>query len=156
MAPRSAELVGTWVARGTVLGQIIDPAAFRFSAVVSQEEASNLFEDRIRKAEVRLYGQAAEDVAVSEVRIIPFQQEQLPSAALGWRAGGQVAVSPTDQKGVQAAEPFFQIQARVLPADGVAFFHGKSGKLRFTLEPEALLVQWGRTLRQLLQKRYRI
>ena len=156
VAPRSKEMVGTWVARGTVLGQIVEPADFRFSAVVSQEEASNLFEDRIRKAEVRLYGQAGENVAVGEVRIIPFQQDQLPSAALGWRAGGQVAVSPTDQKGIKAAEPFFQIYAHVLPSDQALFFHGKSGKLRFTLQPEALLVQWGRWLRQLLQKRYRI
>ncbi len=156
VAPRSQEMVGAWVARGTVLGEIVDPSAFRFSAVVSQEEASNLFEDRIRKAEVRLYGQGGKDVAVGEVAIIPFQQERLPSAALGWRAGGQVAVSPSDEKGVQAAEPFFQIHARVLPSDEVAFFHGKSGKLRFTLESEALLVQWGRGLRQLLQKRYRI
>ena len=44
--------------RGQSLGMIVDPGTFRFSAVVLQDEASNLFVDRIRKAEVRLVGQA--------------------------------------------------------------------------------------------------
>ncbi len=156
VSPRSKEMVGSWLPRGTVLGEIVDPAVFRFAAVVSQEEASNLFVERIRQAEVRLYGQVGANVEVAEVRMIPFQHERLPSAALGWRGGGQVAVSPSDEEGVQAAEPFFQIYASLYPHKDVMFVHGRSGKLRFTLDPEALLLQWGRKLRQLLQKRYQI
>ncbi len=156
VSPRGKEMLGSWLPRGTVIGEIIDPEAFRFSAVVSQEEASNLFEDEIKRAEVRLYGQAGGNVDVSEMRVIPFQHDKLPSAALGWRGGGQVAVSPSDEEGVQAAEPFFQIYAFVRSHEDVMFFHGRSGKLRLTLDPEALLVQWGRELRQLLQKRYQI
>ena len=156
VSPRSSEMVGSWLSRGSMLGEIVDPSAFRFSAVVSQEEASNLFVDRIRQAEVRLYGQVGGNMEVAEVRMIPFQHERLPSAALGWRGGGQVAVSPSDEKGVQAAEPFFQIYAFIRSHEEVMFFHGRSGKLRFTLDPEALLMQWGRKLRQLLQKRYQI
>lgn len=156
VAPRSDEMVGAWVDRGTILGEIVNPSRFRFSAVVSQEKASNLFEDTIRKAEVRLYGQEGKNLEVAEVQIIPFQHEQLPSAALGWRGGGQVAVSPDDEKGVKAVEPFFQIYARLDPAKNAGLFHGQSGKVRFTLEPEALLLQWGRKLRQLLQKRYQL
>lgn len=156
VSPRSKEMVGSWLPRGTVLGEIVDPAAFRFAAVVSQEEASNLFVERIRQAEVRLYGQVGANVEVAEVRMIPFQHERLPSAALGWRGGGQVAVSPSDEEGVQAAEPFFQIYASLYPHENVMFMHGRSGKVRFTLDPEALLSQWGRKLRQLLQKRYQI
>lgn len=156
VSPRSTEMVGSWLPRGTMLGEIVDPEVFRFSAVVSQEEASNLFVDQIRKAEVRLYGQVGENLEVTNIQIIPFQFEKLPSAALGWRGGGQVAVSPSDEKGIQAAEPFFQIYASVAPQNKVMFVHGRSGKLRFTLDSEALLVQWGRKLLQLLQKRYQI
>ncbi len=156
VSPRSTEMIGVWVARGTAVGEIVNRKAFRFSAVVSQEEASNLFENEIRKAEVRLYGQGSENLEVKKYQIIPFQHEKLPSAALGWFGGGEVAVSRKDDTGLQTAEPFFQIFADIQFNPAVMFFHGRSGKLRFTLHPEPLLFQWGRKLRQLLQKRYQI
>ncbi|MFH1018983.1 MAG: hypothetical protein V1782_00010 [Pseudomonadota bacterium] len=130
--------------------------AFRFSAVVSQEEAADLFVGQIRKAEVRLYGQGGNNLDVSKYQIIPYRQEKLPSAALGWFGGGEVAVSTKDDTGLKAAEPFFQIYADIQPKLGVAFLHGRSGKLRFTLNPKPLLLQWAHRFRQLLQKRYQI
>jgi putative peptide zinc metalloprotease protein len=156
VAPQSSELVGAWIPRGSALGQIVNPTAFRFSAVVSQEEAANLFVEKIRKAEVRLYGQGGVNLEVENFLIIPFQHEQLPSAALGWLGGGEVQVSVRDQSGLKAAEPFFQIYANLKSNPEVTFMHGMSGKIRLSLRPTPLLVQWGRKLRQLLQKRYQI
>jgi len=156
VAPKISEMVWTWLPRGTAIGQIVHQDAFHFSAVVSQEEAADLFEGRISKAEVRLHGQAGSNVEVSSYQIIPFQHEKLPSAALGWLGGGEVPVSVRDETGLQAAEPFFQIYARVLPNDRAVFFHGRSGKLRFTLNPKPLLFQWAHQFRQLLQRRYQI
>jgi putative peptide zinc metalloprotease protein len=124
--------------------------------VVSQEEAANLFVDQIRKAEVRLYGQGGVNLEVKDFLIIPFQHEQLPSAALGWFGGGEVQVSVSDETGLKAAEPFFQIYASLVPNQDVTFVHGRSGKIRFSLRPTPLLVQWGRKFQQLLQKRYQI
>lgn len=155
-APQSKEMVGAWIPRGSLIGEIVNQKAFRFSAVVSQEEASNLFVDQITKAEVRLFGQGGINLDVTDCRIIPFQHERLPSAALGWYGGGEIAVSLSDESGLQTAEPFFQIYADLRPDSSVAFLHGRSGKLRFTLHPKPLLVQWGRKFRQLLQKRYQI
>jgi len=156
VAPRSNELMGAWIPRGSMVGEIVNNGAFRFSAVVSQEEAANLFVGQIRKAEVRLYGQGEVNLKVKDFLIIPFQHEQLPSAALGWLGGGDVQVSVSDKTGLKAAEPFFQIYANLLSNPDVAFVHGRSGKIRFTMRPAPLLVQWGRKLRQLLQKRYQI
>ncbi len=156
VSPDSKEMVGQWLQRGSAIGEIINRSKFRLSAVVSQDEASNLFVDQIEKTEVRLYGQGGVNLEVSEYQIIPFQHDKLPSAALGWRGGGEVAVAVTDEKGLQAAEPFFQIYANIRPDQGVTFLHGRAGTLRFSLHPEPLLVQWGRKFQQLLQKRYRI
>ncbi len=78
----------------------------------------------------------------------------LPSAALGWRSGGEVAVSGTDHDGVKTREPFFAVQAAIEPRDGVALLHGWAGKIRFELPPQPLLSQWVRRIMQLLQKRY--
>ena len=155
-SPQSKEMVGSWIPRGSLVGEIVNQKAFRFSAVVSQEEASNLFVDQITKAEVRLFGHGGINLGVTDYRIIPFQHERLPSAALGWYGGGEIAVSLSDESGLQTAEPFFQIYADLRPDPSVAFLHGRAGKLRFTLHPKPLLFQWGRKFRQLLQKRYQI
>ncbi len=156
VAPGLNDLVGAWIHRGAVIGQIVDPGAFRFSAVVSQEEAADLFADTIRKAEVRMYGQAGKNLDVDRYAIIPYQQERLPSAALGWHGGGEVPVSVGDDTGLQTVEPFFQITAELLPTAGVMMFHGRSGKLRFTLSPRPLMSQWIHEFRQLLQRRYQL
>ena len=88
--------------------------------------------------------------------VIPAQQEILPSAALGWFSGGEIATSSSDQSGRRAAEPFFEVRADLDPGPEVVLVHGCSGKIRFTLEPQPLLQQWYRKLRQLIQKRYEI
>jgi len=156
VAPHVRDLIGSWLPRGSAIGQIVDQRAFRFSAVVSQDEAAELFTDQIQKTEVRIFGQGGENIEVSAFKIIPYRQERLPSAALGWRGGGEVAVSVRDETGLKAAEPFFQIYADILKSPGAVLLHGRSGKLRFTLNPKPLLLQWGHKLRQLLQKRYQI
>jgi len=156
VAPEVQNMVGAWIPRGSVIGQIVNHGEFRFSAVVSQDEAADLFVGKIKKAEVRMFGQGGENLDVADYRIIPFQQERLPSAALGWRGGGEVPISVKDETGLQAAEPFFQIYADVNPAPGALLLHGRSGKLRFSLNPRPLLLQWAHKFRQLLQKRYQI
>jgi len=153
VAPELDHFRGSWLARGTELGQVVNPRSFRFSAVVSENDASRLFEGNIRAAEVRLHGQAAQVLQVSGQRIIPAEQEVLPSAALGWNSGGDVAIAGEDETGVKAREPFFAVQARVEPRAGVELLHGGSGRIRFELPPQPLLQQWTRRLAQLLQKR---
>lgn len=156
VSPYCNEMVGTWMPRGTKLGEVVGPEQFRFSAVVSQDDASNLFSGQLQRAEVRLRGQSGDVVQVKSYKIIPFQHDRLPSAALGWQGGGEVPVSVKDQTGLAAAEPFFLIYAELASEPDVALLHGRSGKIRFSMEPEPLLSQWTRSLRQLLQKRYQI
>ncbi|MEA3210395.1 MAG: putative peptide zinc metalloprotease protein [Chthoniobacter sp.] len=145
-----------WLPRGVELGQIVNPKTFRFSAVVSEDDASRLFAGEIRSAQVRLFGQAAQPLRADEQKIIPAEQQTLPSAALGWRAGGEVALASADREGMRTRDPFFALHARIDPAPPVLLLHGRSGTIRFDLQPEPLLEQWMRKLRQLVQKRYGI
>jgi putative peptide zinc metalloprotease protein len=156
VSPNIRDLVGAWINRGAVLGKIVNRSDFRFSAVVSQDEAADLFNGQIRKVEVRVNGQGGTNLEVLKYQIIPYRQEKLPSAALGWRGGGEVAVSGKDQAGLQTVEPFFQIYADIQPAQDIALLHGRSGKVRFTLNAKPLLLQWTHSFKQLLQKRYQI
>lgn len=154
IAPELPDQVGRWLPRGTRLGLLINPAAFEFAAVIKQEDGDALFARKISGAEVRLRGQADEVVPIGKWRVIPAEQQTLPSAALGWTGGGEVPVSVDDPQ--KAVEPFFEVQADVLPKADVAILHGRSGKIRFDLEPEPLLPRWIRRLQQLLQKRYQL
>ena len=154
VAPDLDNVSGAWLSRGTPLGHLIDEREFRFLAVVSQREASRLFANQIRSAEVRLKGQAGSALPVTGQTIIPSERTSLPSPALGWVGGGDVAVELDDASGVRATEPFFELRATIQPQPGVAILTGRSGKIRFDLAPEPLLRQWVRQFMQLLQKHY--
>ena len=88
--------------------------------------------------------------------VIPAEQVSLPSAALGFGAGGGVAIDVTDQSGLSAAEPFYEVRLGISSESPVSLLHGRSGRVRFGLPDEPLLVQWYRKLRQLLQDRYQL
>jgi putative peptide zinc metalloprotease protein len=132
----------------------VNPKTFYFSVIVPQRDASLVFAGEIRSEEVRLFGQGHITLPVVAHRIIPAEQQTLPSAALGWLSGGEVALASDDSTGVAAREPFFEVRATVAAASDAALLHGRAGRIRFVLSPEPLLHQWNRRFRQLLQKHY--
>jgi len=150
--------LGRWVARGAPLGAIVDPNSWRFVAVLPQV-ATHLFDNRVHQVELRLRGQEHLNIVAPEARIVPFETGTLPSRALGFAGGGDIAVSASDQSGLTAAEPFFRIQAP-LPSDalagGLGLVHGRLGTMRLTLDDAPLLLQWERGVRQFLQRRFRV
>jgi putative peptide zinc metalloprotease protein len=93
---------------------------------------------------------------VGSLRVIPAERSTLPSAALGWLAGGSIAVDSGDEMGRTTVEPFFEVVADLDPSASGPFFHGASGVIRFPLPPEPLLPRGLRRLRQLLQQRYQL
>lgn len=154
--PESEGWVGRWLPQGTSLGLLVDASSHVFEATVQQEDGDRLFASPILGSEARLHGQAGEALVLGDLRRIPAEQRQLPSAALGWQARGPIATTGRDPEGRQAAEAFFEVHATLQAKPGVAVLHGRSGEARFQLPPEPLLPRWARALRQLLQKRYRV
>jgi len=156
VAPELEDLHGMWLRRGTPLGQLINDSGFYFTSVISQTDSSRVFADQIISANVRLIGESGIDLRVGEVTRIPVERTDLPSMALGYGAGGEVAIDVTDASGTRAAEPFYEVRADVFASGDTKLFHGRTGRVRFQLPPEPLLVKWNRELRQLLQKRYQL
>ena len=156
VAPNLEDLTGSWVVRGTPIGEVVNTDQIYLAAIVSQEEASRLFTKELGKASVRLKGQAGKEIPVSSRMIVPAEKQNLPSAALGWRGGGNVPVELQDNSGVKAAEPFFEVRATLVPVPGVDLLQGRSGTVRFDLPPEPLVHRWIRRLMQILQNRYGI
>jgi len=156
VAPQVKDMIGRWLPRGTTCGLILDPSGFEFVATVPQEDVDRLFANKFPAAEVRLKGQAHLALKAGQLHIIPAEQRNLPSPALGWAAGGDVPIAQNDPQGLQAAEPFFEVRAPITLAQEAAILHGRGGKIRFDLESEPLLPRGIRRLRQLLQKRYQL
>ncbi len=156
VAPNIAEQRGGWVARGAVLGDLVDPTNMLFAAVIDQQDAARLFGEPVRAAAVRLAGEAGIRLRVAHFEARPGERYSLPHPALGWSAGGEVAVDLQDRSGVRTREPVFEVRA-ALPADGAACLtHGRTGRMSFDFAPQPLLIQWSLKLRQLVQKRYQL
>jgi putative peptide zinc metalloprotease protein len=156
VAPHLEDYVGMWIQRGTPIGQLVNEQAYSFSSVVSEKEVSQIFSGQVRSAEVRLSGQTDLTLATGSMIQVPVEQTELPSVALGYGAGGEVAVDVKDSSGVIAAEPFYEVRLDIVPDPQATLYHGRSGRVRFKLPPEPLLQQGYRKLRQLLQERYQL
>ncbi len=156
VSPHSGDMYGDLTARGSALGQVIQPPAFEFVAVVAQADSSRLFASGNPPAEIRLAGQAGTVVPVDQVTFIPGKQNMLPTAALGWNAAGPVKVAPDDRDGLTTVEPYFKAIARVKAGNTAALLYGQTGFIRFTTGKEPLLVQGWRRFRQMLQTRYQL
>ncbi len=155
-APYLKEYLEAYVPRGGYLGEVVDPRTFYFSAIVSQQEASFLFSQQILGAEIKIKGEAHRTIPVERWEIVAADQTRLPTAALGWRAGGNIEVDTQEEEGTAAVEPFFEVRLHFSQPAPVALYQLRSGKARFQLEPKPLLLQWWRSLRLLLQKRYQL
>ncbi len=156
-APELETGSGRWVARGAALGTVVGGGGWRVVAVLPQV-STHLFDDQVRELEIRLTGQEEINLVAQSVEVLPFDQGQLPSAALGFAGGGDIAVSPSDPHGLTTAEPIFRIHA-TLPdalAERPALLHGRLGQVRITMRARPLAQQWERSVRQFLQRRYRV
>ena len=149
---------GQWIGRGASMGTVVDDRSWRFVAVLPQV-STHLFEAGVVYSEIRIGGQQEFNVRSASTEIMPFEQGQLPSAALGMAGGGDIAVQSGDTKGLAAAEPFFRIHAQLPPleqAQALRRLHGRLGTMRITLPDSPLLVQWERGARQFLQRKFRV
>jgi len=159
IALESGERQGAWLGQGTEVGHVLDPSqGYQFVAVISQERARELFAQPVGELGLRLLGQADQLIAVDRVVLLPYQIDRLPSAALGWLGGGDLAVSNQDAKGEKAAEEFFELRLTLQPdpAADLVLAHGMRGVLRLELPPRSLYDRLNVSLRQLVQKRYRL
>ena len=159
VAPELDSFQGRWMKRQTQIGSLITEGDYRFYAIVSQEKAFDLFREKNFHNQVKLYGYPEENLQLDQIIVIPYQREELPSAALGWFGGGDISVSSAEKSGKKVTEPYFEISGRiVVPKDWTKpyLMHGRSGVLRLVLPPEPLAVQGYRAVKQTIQKRYKI
>jgi putative peptide zinc metalloprotease protein len=155
-APLLAARRDSWILRGEQLGRIVTRGTYEFTAVLVQENAASLFAqaDSTDSSSLKLRGSEFHSLKLATLAIVPFEQTALPSAVLGWQAGGTIPTRVDDRRGLVALEPFFQVKARLSPQHGVKVVDGQSGIMRIRLPAQPMLQQALRKLRQFIQKRY--
>ena len=107
-----------------------------------------------RKVEIRVRGRP--DIKLGGIiqQVLPAGQERLPSAALGYAVGGPIPTAAEDRQGTKAAERFFEI--RIVPDPGARLLSGQRVVVRFDTPSKPLIVQWWRSLLQLVQRRFQL
>lgn len=153
LAPELEARIGGQVMRGQSLGRVRTADALIFEAVIAQRDVDRLMKSAVRRPEVRLRGAAQAVIAAGPGELQPAESQRLPSAALGWSAGGMVPTDPADPDGERARDPFFRLRA-ALPDNQVPELFLRTGMMRIGLDAQPWGIQGWRRLRQFVQERY--
>ena len=145
-------LPGRFVKKGELLGYIVSEHRPTIRAVVRQTDIG-LVRERVTGIEVRFTEQPGQSLKADIQRIVPAADLELPSAALGTAGGGVVPVDPTDPNGLRALESIFQLDLS-LPQKMKEPHIGGRVYVRFEHGSMPLAVQWYRSLRQLLLRKF--
>jgi len=152
VAPQaSADLVGRFLKQGQLVGYVVGDSVPTARVVVPQSDIA-LVRERTRSVELRLSERPAHPLRSSIQREVPAATHRLPSAALGTRAGGRVAVDPMDADGVNTLERVFQLDV-ALPAEAGAHRIGGRVHVRFHHGSEPIAARVYRALRRVFLRR---
>ena len=151
VAPRLDDSMGRWFPRGTVLGEVVNPAKFLFVARIPTRDALQIVSGKLRRADVWLLGQAGQRLETTGWRLVQAAAEATEPANSD--RGNKTANAGSANRPTQEA-PVFEVRAELIPGTSrVRLLHGQSGMIRLALPWEPLLTQWSRQLRQLFQNR---
>ncbi len=141
-----------------LLGKIISPSQYQFIGVITQDKASDVFllDKQNIQTQIKLHGLASMDMSVSNINIIPYEQNKLPSAVLGFAGGGDIAIDRNDSSGLTTSEAFFEIKADISQEHNNYLYHDRSGVMRIELQSKPIGIQVMDFIEKLLQKRYKI
>ena len=160
VAPDIATKRGSWVGRGVELGRLVDDRTHLFRGVIRQDAGAILSGARQERLEVRLEGERGHSLHATRLTLVPHSSTQLPSAALGPAAGGEIAVEANDPSGRRSVEPYFLLEAQIEDPDwqggATGVRTGRSGWIRIPLPWRPAAAQAWTGMRQFFQRRYRV
>jgi putative peptide zinc metalloprotease protein len=156
VAPDIDQTNGMYFRRGRHIGDVVSLHDLRIRAIAGQKEAARLIKEAHQEVEIRVKGRPDIELAGRLEMILPAGYERLPSAALGYAAGGSTQNDMQDSSGRLAAEPFFEILVVPSLQQDTLMRPRQRVVLRFETLPKPLLVQGWRALLQLFQARFQV
>jgi putative peptide zinc metalloprotease protein len=149
--PRQSDLIGVNARQGVALGYVLDHAELRVRAAVAEEDAF-LVRNRTRGAEVRLADAPDFALTAAVTQDVPAATRQLPTPALGDRAGGPYVTDPADRDGQRSVDPVFLFDL-TLPGSALDRV-GQRACVRFDHGAESLAAQLYRRALQVFLKHF--
>jgi putative peptide zinc metalloprotease protein len=149
--PHERDLPGSYAKRGDMLGYVLGPEPAQVRLVLRDEDLLRV-RGRVQSIEVRLADAPTASLPATLRSETPAATRQLPSAALGDRNGGPVAVDPADKDGLKTQAPVFLLDVLVseLGADRI----GGRAWVKLVLPSEPVGLQAVRVLRQMLVRQF--
>ena len=152
IVPRATDLPGRYVQQGEPLGYVVNYSDITVRVVVSQARAG-LVRQNTQAVHVRLSDRLSEVVPAEIRREVPAASDRLPTRALGYAGGGEIAIDPHDADGLQTLDKVFQFDLDLNSRIPVTNLGGRV-YVRFDHGLEPLALQWFRHLRQLFLRRF--
>lgn len=156
ISPEADRLPGSFVRHGDPIGMVASLDEMIIRATAAQDIAAILIDESEPTADMRLRGRPDDRFAGTIEKIVPAGLDELPSAALGYGAGGSMEISPTDDQGRRTAERFFEIHIAPHNNDDIRLLSGQRVIVRFTTPTKPLIVQWWRDILRVIQRRFHI
>ncbi len=179
VTPELEYKIGAYLKHGDKIGLVADLGTLMVRATAPQEIAG-LLADEAKEAneyvEFRIDG-APDQLFRGQILpggVYPAGQNQLPSAALGYAAGGNMAVSSEDRQGTKTTEQFFEIRIdhlqKIESKSSLPWFGqrtypdvqpgdllpGQRVVVRFEFNKKSILAQCYTSVLQLFQRRFHI
>jgi putative peptide zinc metalloprotease protein len=156
IAPDIDRMRGGFVKRGDAIGVVASVERLLVRAVADQRLGPRLGPEigPGGRVEIRVAGRPEVHLFGTLREVLPAGSRRLPSAALGYSAGGAVEIDQDDESGTKTAEPFFEALVDIDDATAAALHSGQRVVVRFEMAARPLAVQWWRALGQLFQRRF--
>jgi putative peptide zinc metalloprotease protein len=146
---RASDLPGGFLAKGTLIGHVIEPGKTIVRAVLTQSDVG-LVRERVLGIEVKLVEQDLVTKAATILNQTPASTRELPSAALGEKGGGTFSTDPADDQGLRLQLPVFVVDVQ-LDDEPLKRIGGRAW-VRFDHGAQPLAMQWLRGARQVFLK----
>jgi len=153
--------------QGNKLGLVVGTDHLIIRAAVANEAAGPLNSESDRRVEIRLRGRPDVLLTGRIAALYPAGSNKLPSAALGYALGGDLATASDDRDGTKTTERFFEVRIDQLHLESaspdilneakihnrVPLLPGQTVIVRFNFTPKPLIVQAWTALQQLFQRK---
>ncbi|MCI4677309.1 peptidase M50 [Rhodoblastus acidophilus] len=152
VVPQPEDLIGRYFHKGELIGHVIGDVDPIVRAVVPQDAV-----DRVRATTdhilVRVVDEPGTTWKGKIVRAVPGGDDLLPSRALAFEGGGEIATDPRDTKAAKALRRVFQFDIALIGAREMRHF-GQRAYVRFEHQDETLSQQIYRAVRLLFLTRF--
>jgi putative peptide zinc metalloprotease protein len=128
-AQQPSDLTGRFVAKGDILGYVVDLNRVEARVVITQDQLDQIRRNT-RYIEIRLASEPSRLLRGELVQTVPRATMQLPTRTLGSQGGGRIPVDARDPTGLTTMEPVFQLDIG-LPIRPQGGYLGQSLAVRF-------------------------